>query len=77
MSKSILWENPNVNKRVSSDLLIFGQFLRHSLKNRTKLYPTTSISVSEKIGMVFKKQAANFYFSFTWRSCVDFFFSAK
>ena len=35
----------------SPDLLIFSQFHRHSLKNRTMLFPTTFISRSEKIGV--------------------------
>ena len=79
-----LWltRHPNVNKRViSPDLLIFRQFHRHILKNRTMLFPTTFISTSEKIGVGLEKQEAIFYFSFTRRwvvrySCFDFFSSA-
>ena len=78
-----LTRHPNVNKRVSSpDLLIFRQFHRHILKNRTVLFPVTFISTSEKTGVGLEKQAANFYFNFTWRrvvrySCFYFFFNAK
>ena len=54
-----------VNKRISSpDLLILSQFQRHILKNRTLLFPKTSISASEKTGVGLKKQEANFYFNF-------------
>ena len=56
---------PNVNKRVSSpDLLNLSQFHRHILKNRTVLFPTTFISVSEKIGVGLKKQTAYFLIKF-------------
>ena len=79
-----LWltRHPNVNKRVSSpDLLIFRQFHRHILKNRTMLFPTAFISTSGKIGVGLEKQAAIFYISFTrrwivWYSYFDFFSSA-
>ena len=46
-----LAKTSKVNKGVSSpDLLIFIQFHRHILKNRTMLLPTRFISASEKIG---------------------------
>ena len=63
------------------DLLFFSKFHRHILKNRTMLFPTTFISVSEKIDVGLKKHAANFYFNFTRRrvvrySCFDFFLTS-
>ena len=42
------------------------QFHSHILKNRTMLFPTTFISMSEKIGVGLLKQVAIFYFSFAW-----------
>ena len=41
-----------------SYLLIFRQFQRHILKNRTMLFPATFISTSEKIGVGLGKQAS-------------------
>ena len=38
-----------------TDLLIFSQFHRHTLKNQTMLFPTTLISASEKIGVGLEK----------------------
>ena len=78
-----LTRHPNVNKWINSpDSLIFSKFDRHILKSRTVLFPATFVSTSEKIGVGLKKQAANFYFNFTWRrvvqySCFDFFTRAK
>ena len=62
----LLWltRHPNVNKQVNSpDLLIFRQFHRHILKNRTMLFPTTFISTSEKIDVGLEKQVAIFFIS--------------
>ena len=41
----------NVNKRVSSDLLIFSQFHRLILKNLERLFPTIFIFESGKTGV--------------------------
>ena len=38
--------------------MIFSQFHRHILKYGTMLFPTTFISMSEKIGVGLKKQVA-------------------
>ena len=57
--------HPNISKRVSSpDVLIFRQFHRHILKNRTMLFPATFISTLEKIGVGLEKQVAIFLFQF-------------
>ena len=77
------YKTSNVNKQLSSPaLLIFSQFHRHILKNRTMLFKTPFISVSKRIGVGLKKQAAVFYFNFTQRrvvrySCFDLFEKMK